>query len=600
MTMAEIVVLSTPIGDRESGLQLARLAAMATEHGWAIAYSAGDTPHLVILTGGTRSTQVHSPPHGRLVLLGEWISDQSLLEATARTHEPLEFCHRLTDRGWGRYLALLLTPRVGLTGVYRDPSGALDCFVTNIENVTVIATVVPAWLTSSHPGRWTPDWDRVIDLLFDPTQVTGASAVEGWTSVMPGTFQPVAPKPGQFSTPVWTPAGIASQSGTPIEDAGRSLMQAVDQAVSSLAGGAESCLVEVSGGLDSAIVATALDRQHSLSAMTLVNYHGPYAEADERPYASSVAERIRKPLLAKERGPPLQIASAWMRDRFGFRPGFQRLDPAYDAGQAALAQDLGHTRIMTGKGGDAVFFQHCTPLVFADVMARQGPLCLFDPRLVDTARWCRQSVWSVGAAAFRSLAKAKRGRAVSGRPPLPFVNSDLQSRSVHPWLADLDGITPAKRMQIAALASNIGLHGPTLQTDVCDVVHPLLSQPVLEAALAIPTIDLTEGGRDRGLARNTFADRLPDEIRLRRTKGSLAQYFGEAIMNGIPELRPFVLEGQLAQRGYIDRAKLEAALTADVLIWKAVYGDVMLLVMIEAWVRGWSQPGPVSSSLGAR
>lgn len=155
-------------------------------------------------------------------------------------------------------------------------------------------------------------------------------------------------------------------------------------------------------------------------------------------------------------------------------------------------------------------------------------------------------------------------------------------------------------MQIAAIASSIGLHGPTAQTDTCDVIHPLLSQPVLEAALAIPTIDLTEGGRDRGLARNAFAARLPNEIRIRRTKGSLAQYFGEAIMQGLPELKLFLLEGHLAQRGYLDRGKLEAALTMDVLIWKAVYGDVMLLTMTEAWVRGWSQAGPTSSSLGAR
>lgn len=598
--MGDVVILSTPMGDHEASRQLARFAEIATDQDWAIALTAGESPNLVVLVNGTQTTRIQNPPHGRLILLGDWVSAQSLLEASARVHEPIDICRRLTDRGWGRYLALLLRPDVGLVGVYRDPSGALDCFTSRIDGVNVITTTVPEWLMSSHAGRWQPNWDRVIDLLVDPTQVSGASAVEGWMSVPPGVFQPLGPASAAPPAPLWTPASAAASAPVPIHDARRSLVQAVDIAIAELIPDTSGCLVEVSGGLDSAIVAASLGRRDTAPPMTLVNYHGPYPEADERPYAVKVAEGLGLPLLTRERQPPVEIASRWMQDGVSFRPGFQRLDPAYDEAQSTLAHELGHRRIVTGKGGDAVFFQHCTPLVFGDLIARHGPLAVLDPRLFEVARWCRQSVWDVGAGAFTSVARARRHRKEGGRPPLPFVVSDLRSSSVHPWLADLDGVPPAKRMQIAALASNIGLHGSTAQTDACDVVHPLLSQPVLEAALSIPTLDLTEGGRDRELARRAFADRLPDTIRMRRTKGSLARYFGEAILHGLPELKPFLLEGHLAQRGYIDREKLEAALTADVLIWKAVYGDVMLLTATEAWVRGWSQAAPASLCGGSR
>ena len=50
------------------------------------------------------------------------------------------------------------------------------------------------------------------------------------------------------------------------------------------------------------------------------------------------------------------------------------------------------------------------------------------------------------------------------------------------------------------------------------------------------------------------------------------------------------LDGALADRGLLDRPALEQALTSDHLIWHGEYADILLLMVMETWVRHWLQP----------
>src|SRR5690606_7409130 len=101
----------------------------------------------------------------------------------------------------------------------------------------------------------------------------------------------------------------------------------------------------------------------------------------------------------------------------------------------------------------------------------------------------------------------------------PLPGGDPDSAPVHPWLAGCEAFGPAKTMQIAGVLDSVSRHGPSMLTEVIDVRHPLCAQPVIEACLALPTFLLTHGGRDRGLARHAFRERLPPAIVDRRSKG---------------------------------------------------------------------------------
>ena len=153
------------------------------------------------------------------------------------------------------------------------------------------------------------------------------------------------------------------------------------------------------------------------------------------------------------------------------------------------------------------------------------------------------------------------------------------------------GLPPAKRAHIAQLAQKLTIHIENRRSQVAEVVHPLICQPMMEQWLAIPADHLTLGGRDRGLARKAFADRLPAAIRERRGKGELTGYYGRGVAASLPWARSYLLDGRLAAERLIDRARFEQVLTPEHQIWRGEAYLVLTALTVEAWVRRWESAG---------
>eukprot|EP01136_Pigoraptor_vietnamica_P016195 Opistho-1_new@60004 len=154
---------------------------------------------------------------------------------------------------------------------------------------------------------------------------------------------------------------------------------------------------------------------------------------------------------------------------------------------------------------------------------------------------------------------------------------------------DTDKLSPAKRMQVRALASARRVFGPSYCGRDMTVIHPLLSQPLIEHVLGISVLDLTQGRRDRALARAAFADHLPAALTERRGKGTLTAFFGRTLAASTPFLKPYLLEGTLASHGVVDVRALETALDPDRLMQSECYGALLATIITEQWARTWEE-----------
>lgn len=577
--MGQVVVITWPNG--AIPVQARRFIGAAEAAGWS---SAHHEANLWIGVHGRRAAMINRLHADRTIVVGEVFWGEARLPPQT-TDGPMARARHLVRHAWGRYLALFRSDAGEIESVLRDPSGALDCAVWTDGGCTVLASCLPDWLLTAGSRRWVPDLERVADILADPTLLSGPIALAGVTSVAPGEWRAFDGR----TLSLWRPGELAvSGSHSPHSDRAR-LRSAVDRAVQALSCDHDA-LVEVSGGLDSAIVATARQALVSQRRTVWTNTSGPYAEADERAYAAAICDRMGAPLTCLERARPTDASGLCLEHPRALRPSVNRMDALYDREQAAFCRSLKLDLILTGKGGDVAFYQTATSAILADRLRERGLAALADPCLPVLSRRLRRSVWSVLWRAITASGRA-RGFGGSGRPALGLAAQDIIHRRTppHPWLTALDDVAPGKRQQIAGFAGNLSLHGLSQRTEAADLVHPLLSQPVMETCLATPTWRLTGGGHDRFLAREAFGDRLPTAIVERRSKGELAVYYGHVVAAAVDALKPHLLEGRLAAAGLIDTAQVEAALQPDHLIWQGGYGDLMMLALIESWLRSWDQ-----------
>ena len=107
----------------------------------------------------------------------------------------------------------------------------------------------------------------------------------------------------------------------------------------------------------------------------------------------------------------------------------------------------------------------------------------------------------------------------------------------------------------------------------------------MEVCLRIPTYLLLRGGRERALAREAFADRVPMQILRRRDKGSIVSHATEMIRQSEPFVRELLLDGVLAGAGVIVRAELEPYIVHGQPFREEHLMPLVACIAAEVWAR---------------
>lgn len=502
---------------------------------------------------------IHDAEEGR-----RWTGKERATIASRSLDE--EGARSLMKAAFGGYF---LVRRAGSGAVaFRDPSGALEVVGWRRPGVTIVAS---APVDGLAPDDAAIDVGRVSVMAEQPGEFFHDLAVTGFVPVAAGALAFVG-EGRRVSTQLWRPADIYRRRGeVPSHEA---IRRTVEMSIRALVGDEDPWIAEISGGLDSAIVAAALDRQRRDRVGAWINHVFPDAEGDETVYASAVAGRLGFDLTAVQRSGFVLNEQILAQASRGFRPGINDLDPGYNLDIDRRIQALGAVGAITGQGGDAVFFQMATPLIGIDELKERGLRARLDV-LMDVARWTRRPVWP-GTWIKASGGARQRGSA-KGRAHI----------APHPWLDDLRGVPPAKRIQISALAYSQTFQQSAGRTRHGLCLNPLLSQPVVELGLSISSTDLTRGGRDRALVRAAFRNTLPDLVIQRRSKGDVSAFYGRTVSANLPFLRGYLLDGLLVAHGLVDRAGLETRLTREDLLWRGDHAEVLSMTLLESWMREW-------------
>jgi asparagine synthase (glutamine-hydrolysing) len=105
--------------------------------------------------------------------------------------------------------------------------------------------------------------------------------------------------------------------------------------------------------------------------------------------------------------------------------------------------------------------------------------------------------------------------------------------------------------------------------------------------LQIPTYDLLRGGRQRALARDAFADRVPREILLREDNGVTTTYVTDTVRRSQAFVNDLLLDGFLVRHQLICRDELDPYLVQGQSIGVGHFWPLLACIAAELWVRRW-------------
>jgi asparagine synthase (glutamine-hydrolysing) len=398
----------------------------------------------------------------------------------------------------------------------------------------------------------------------------------------------------------WTPGDhVRSGYGRSPEENVEVLGRAVRQAIAGWASCYRHVLAGVSGGLDSSIIALcAAASKIDLTCLTLVT-DDPVG--DERDYARAICESISVALVEEH----YAISSIDLGRSVAADvpcPNGKVHEEAYNSAVRRVADTHGADAFFTGLGGDSVFYLTHSSRPLVDRYVEGG----WSSGLWDTA----QDICSItGASIWQVLREAKRVHQIRRAGYQwhlfeDFLHSDFvateRKRLVsHPWLDQSGEMPPGKQGHLATLLRAINHMEHRDKALAVPLVSPLMSQPIIEAALGIPSWESCSGGVDRAVARQAFARQLPLKIVNRRDKGGPDGFVAQIIHRNRAEIRERLLEGRLVRHGLLDRAALDRALQFGTRLRPQDYPRIMALLDTEAWANHWADRAalPLSAAM---
>lgn len=592
VTRSRFVALLRPSPDAHPVLLEGFTARAGATNDWNLALETGP---ITVAAGG--ETAILLGAHG--IVLGEIFRKGDGSRVTRFTPEEAARIAAgdlagLIDRYWGPYVAILHDPGRCETRVMRAPLGELPCLVVPVGDAFALASDV-ALLRSF--GLYEPlvDWSALARQLARKDRVAAETCLWRVQELRGGTMAVFGPA-GQRTSRMWRASQAFARPRIGSGDEAAQLVSTTTRmCAAARATPSKRALLMLSGGVDSSILAAALvEAGVHVEALTLVT-RDPLG--DERDYARAVCDHLGMALHERQRDvDEIDIARS-------SAAGLPR-----PAGRIMWQESLRHSRdlaratdagvIFNGGGGDQVFCSLHSSNPVADALRTFGPgktawrmaNALSEITEVPIATIMADGIrraWlgkrSPGCASDTSLLLGCLGDGecglegdpeggLEGGPGMPRSSKHLPGQEAH------------ARM-IEAGQSYVETLDPCLAPPI---VAPLLSQPLVEACLRIPSWLWFGQGLNRHAARRAFAADLPRHVIFRHSKGTPDSFTVEIFETWRAQIRDLLAEGELARQGMIDRVAVLEVLDDPRPPRDNRFRRVLQFAEAEAWAAGWA------------
>jgi asparagine synthase (glutamine-hydrolysing) len=500
----------------------------------------------------------------------------------ADSHE--KYARLLMHDYWGGYLAILHDEDTGHLTVMVDPTGQCPAFGIATLTHMIIASD-PALLQQATGKPLRVSWPGLRSHLLRPDLRQSATCLSDVTELPPGELVTISDA-NQPSIRLWKPDAYMPPviSPTP-ENATQELRRLAVLVTGAWAGELGPVTVAASGGVDSSLICGALAKTGLPFSCTTLATADP--SGDESGFVRMLCDHLGVETICavydSDRIDPLRAASAGLA-----RPSRKLFMTALDAALLKASEQVGARTIFDGNGGDSLFcFLHSAAPIL-DRLRSKGPGRGVLTTFMDM---CRLTGCDMPTMAKATIRRAIRRQGLGAWPEdrrlLSDVSCELPLAPITPWFESASGRHRGKQDHLAMIMrSQNYVHG--LGASGLPRFSPLMSQPLVEYCLSIPTWMWCHGGINRALARNAFAAELPREILQRTSKAGPESFLHAIFASHRTVMRNLLMEGLLSRAGLLNLSEVDAALKSDTISGSAIVYRLLDLVEAENWARSWN------------
>ncbi len=556
----------------------------------------------VLHSDGYLTAPSHYPLNpGFGVVLGTLFEDQRVNHSAANTVATIgetaarriaDSCGRtLISEYWGRYVAFVRPENEATTYIIRDPSGQFGCYTWILDGIRLyfsrLQDLVEAKILSTSVN-----WDYLAAQFLKVELTNGKTAFQNVQEILAGECYAQRGRDIHRSF-YWDPRALChSNVINDFRRASEEIRTTAQYCIGMWTRIHPRITHELSGGQDSAMVLACIVRSATQPHVTCLNYYTDDSNGDERVYARAAAKMAGCKLIEIRMDSEVPLQTLLPSLELTAKPDWALLGQSMRTLAAHVIEENGSSAFTSGQGGDHLFFNDASPSIAADYLW----LNRMDRRSLSiglaSAHLSRKSFWHVAKLAIlQGLLRIEAREALKHVPPSFLDANAILSLTAdalaHPWESRDTNAPPAKSRQIASLAKLLHRFPAVNQCGKALVLHPLMSQPLMEVCLRTPTFILTNYARaTRAAARAAFNGGVPPAILNREDKGTTSNHFARMYANNFRFIRELVLDGHLSKASFIDRNRLNAFLTISRFENTANTFPLLQLIATEAWLTG--------------
>jgi len=468
----------------------------------------------------------------------------------AITHDP----KIILKNWWGRYIGIVHNKNTAGWTLVRDPQGLLSVFYTIKPDGLIFATDL-ALLYDALEEKPSVNLTYFAQYVISKNYTSALTPLSDIQELLPGTGLHIHPDNSCFFENLWDLSSCRGSFITNKEAFEEELLATLRSSLKAWVDDSSGVCLELSGGTDSTgvliLLRDILPAHKNIIAVNLFDSRTP--SSNEKEHAQEVATLCNVPLHYNdwqdcELLDPLP--ASWRPDKPSTFLLFHK------AGQQLcdVAAQYNCSEIMDGQGGDHVFLAPRPLGALADYWLDKGLKGILSP-MQELSAANRMSWWMLIRDTVKDIAhyygKKKKTPSAIGFLDPSFVYAHHEDEFY--LEKTLRNFYPGKIKHIESLFHAVSYSGRNQHLFGRTMTHPLLSQPIIELALKIPTYQSFKDGYDRIFFRKAVSRIKKPQALWRTIKGETTGSMAKSLAHYASDIHSILLQGRLVKDRLVNK-----------------------------------------------